>query len=180
MVRASTTAARPDRPRRFLAGAAVVGVAAVAVAGFIGAGLVGADGRDVRCEPPGDQLPAHRAAGCLAVSNGALLMVQTHDGWCIPGGFARDGETSAETAVRETREEAGVDVEVGAPRCAAPETAFVAHRCTVPEPRPAGRPDGVETRAVEWMDRARLEGLGDGELRFPSQRGAYLDALTGD
>jgi ADP-ribose pyrophosphatase YjhB (NUDIX family) len=33
--------------------------------------------------------------------------------WCFPGGFQEYGETPAETARREAREEAGVEVEVG-------------------------------------------------------------------
>jgi 8-oxo-dGTP diphosphatase len=33
--------------------------------------------------------------------------------WCSPGGFCEAGEHPVETVVRETREETGLDVEVG-------------------------------------------------------------------
>jgi 8-oxo-dGTP pyrophosphatase MutT (NUDIX family) len=42
-----------------------------------------------------------------------LLIRRTDNGlWAIPGGAQDVGEYIAETAVRETREESGIDVEV--------------------------------------------------------------------
>ena len=44
---------------------------------------------------------------------GRLLLVRHtghHDGWAVLGGAVEPGESPAETAVRETREEIGVDV----------------------------------------------------------------------
>jgi ADP-ribose pyrophosphatase YjhB (NUDIX family) len=42
-----------------------------------------------------------------------LLMKRTDDGtWCLPGGFVDPNESPRETAVRETREETGLDVRV--------------------------------------------------------------------
>jgi 8-oxo-dGTP pyrophosphatase MutT (NUDIX family) len=42
-----------------------------------------------------------------------LLIRRTDNGlWAIPGGAQDFGEYIAETAVRETREESGIDVEV--------------------------------------------------------------------
>lgn len=42
-----------------------------------------------------------------------LLMKRADDGtWCLPCGFVDPGESPAETAVRETKEETGLDVRV--------------------------------------------------------------------
>lgn len=38
-----------------------------------------------------------------------------HGYWTLPGGFMENGETTAQAAWRETREEAGADVAVDAP-----------------------------------------------------------------
>ena len=49
--------------------------------------------------------------GCLVVHAGRLLMVCTHDGrWSPPGGHLDFGESPADCAARETREETGVRV----------------------------------------------------------------------
>jgi ADP-ribose pyrophosphatase YjhB (NUDIX family) len=43
---------------------------------------------------------------------GILLMKRADDGtWCLPGGYVDPNESPRETAVRETREETGLDVE---------------------------------------------------------------------
>jgi ADP-ribose pyrophosphatase YjhB (NUDIX family) len=46
------------------------------------------------------------------IHGGRILLVRELDdgGWSMPGGWADVGESAAEAAVRETREEAGVDV----------------------------------------------------------------------
>lgn len=51
-----------------------------------------------------------RAAVIVA---GRILLVEENDasGWTMPGGWADVGESAAEAVVRETREEAGVEVE---------------------------------------------------------------------
>ena len=54
----------------------------------------------------------------MVVERGALLMVERggpiHTGyWAVPGGKVRRGEELAAAAVRETREETGLEVEVG-------------------------------------------------------------------
>lgn len=57
--------------------------------------------------------------GCfvLPVGDGAILMArhtyQHPDMWVMIGGLAEPGETFAETARREAREETGLDVEIG-------------------------------------------------------------------
>lgn len=46
-----------------------------------------------------------------------MLMVkqhhEDHDIWMVPGGGIEDGESAAEAAVREVKEETGLDIEVG-------------------------------------------------------------------
>ena len=45
-----------------------------------------------------------------------LLVKQSHEGndiWMAPGGGIEEGESAAEAAVREVREETGLDIEVG-------------------------------------------------------------------
>jgi ADP-ribose pyrophosphatase YjhB (NUDIX family) len=47
------------------------------------------------------------------IVEGRILLVEERDGggWSLPGGWADVGESAAEAVVRETREEAGVDVD---------------------------------------------------------------------
>ncbi|MEW2620945.1 NUDIX domain-containing protein [Streptomyces sp. NPDC048106] len=46
-------------------------------------------------------------------AGGRVLLVRNKDTWSLPGGRREAGETLAEAAVRETKEEAGVLVEAG-------------------------------------------------------------------
>jgi len=52
----------------------------------------------------------HRSAGGLVVRGATILLISTQRGrrWQLPKGHIEDGETSAQTAVREVREETGV------------------------------------------------------------------------
>jgi 8-oxo-dGTP diphosphatase len=55
------------------------------------------------------------AASALVYSGGRLLLVRstrTREHWAFPGGKSEPGETAEQTAVREVREEVGVDIEV--------------------------------------------------------------------
>jgi len=129
------------------------------------------------CEPPGTQIPDPRAAGCLAVHDGKLLLVQAADGrWSIPGGYVEPGEDGAAAAARETREEAGVEVRADRAACASERTRFVAYTCSV-RGAASPQPDGRETRAARFLDADAIRALPDGALRFPDQREAYLKAL---
>ena len=52
----------------------------------------------------------HRSAGGLVVEGERILLISTQTGrrWQLPKGHIEEGETSAQTAVREVREETGV------------------------------------------------------------------------
>ena len=52
---------------------------------------------------------------CIAtIRDGQILLTQRSDFpvWCLPGGAVDDGESLAQAAIREAREETGVDVEL--------------------------------------------------------------------
>ena len=81
--------------------------------------------------PPGDNLPRFICdscktihyqnprviAGCLPFFEDRVLLcrraIEPREGyWTLPAGFLENGETTADGALRETREEANADVEV--------------------------------------------------------------------
>jgi 8-oxo-dGTP diphosphatase len=47
-------------------------------------------------------------------ATGAVLLVRNRDSWSLPGGRREESETLAQAAVRETKEETGIVVEVDA------------------------------------------------------------------
>ncbi|MFI0723983.1 NUDIX hydrolase [Streptomyces sp. NPDC021224] len=70
--------------------------------------------------PPGQDSPAVRAAGTVlwrATPGGieiALIHRPRYDDWSLPKGKLKRGEGYAAAALRETREETGLDCELGA------------------------------------------------------------------
>jgi 8-oxo-dGTP pyrophosphatase MutT (NUDIX family) len=69
---------------------------------------------DIREKLAGELGPATPKVGATAaVVDGerVLTMRRPNGEWCLPGGNAEPGESPAETAVRETREETGLAVE---------------------------------------------------------------------
>ncbi len=84
--------------------------------------------------PPGDNLPRWVCDACgeIHYQNPRLVVgtIPEHDGrlllcrraieprygyWTLPAGFMENGETAGQAALRETLEEAGAQVELGAP-----------------------------------------------------------------
>jgi 8-oxo-dGTP diphosphatase len=57
-----------------------------------------------------------RAAGGLVLRDGEVLLVHRprYDDWTFPKGKAEDGETDEDCALREVREETGLDCRLGA------------------------------------------------------------------
>jgi len=73
--------------------------------------LPAADVRERLAGELGHVTPKLGATGALIDDEGRLLTMKRPVGeWCLPGGNADPGEGPAETVVRETREETGLDV----------------------------------------------------------------------
>lgn len=89
-------------------------------------------GREVTLQvPPGDSLPRHVCVSCGAIhyQNPKLVVgaIPVHEGkillarraieprlglWTLPAGFMENNETTAEAAIRETREEVCAEIEL--------------------------------------------------------------------
>ena len=122
-------------------------------------------------------------AGVLLVREGRVLLTRRSAAmerggrrWAFPGGHVESGETAEEAALRETREEAGVEARltgiVGRPHSILdPSTLVVAYRGeTEQEPRA-----GDETEAVRWF---APEELPWAEIAFPTTEAALRDLLA--
>jgi 8-oxo-dGTP pyrophosphatase MutT (NUDIX family) len=54
-----------------------------------------------------------KSCGCIIIENEKVLLVQEMEGhWGFPKGHVEPGETEAQTAIRETKEETNLNVEV--------------------------------------------------------------------
>ena len=58
-----------------------------------------------------------KSCGCIIVKDGMVLLIGARDDngrlfWSFPKGHQEEGETDVETALRETKEEVGLDVKV--------------------------------------------------------------------
>jgi ADP-ribose pyrophosphatase YjhB (NUDIX family) len=122
------------------------------------------------------------------VREGRVLLVRHTYGqktgvWTLPGGYAVHQELLDQSAVRELREETGLDAEVvdliavltvyneqGA-------GVFAVFRMQAPLGEPV--PDGVEVAEARWFSLAELKAMPDDQL-LPSIRNPVLAALEGD
>lgn len=123
------------------------------------------------------------AAGCLILRDGRVLLVKRaiepgYGKWVFPGGHVDRGETLEAAALRETREECGVDARVeglvGVYSYSGRPVVVAVYRASLlpgsPEPYPAD-----ETLEVGWFTPEEIDGL---ELAFRSSADA-LEALLG-
>ena len=58
-----------------------------------------------------------KSCGCIILKDDNVLLIGARDGngklfWSFPKGHQEDGETNFETAIRETKEEVGLDVKI--------------------------------------------------------------------
>ena len=128
--------------------------------------------RDLR-RVVGHQLLLLPSVSVLALDgDGRVLLVRLADtgAWATIGGSVEPDESPADAAVREAREEAGVDVElvrivdaIGGPgfRVRYPNGDETAYVTVVYEARVTGgtvQPDGDETTEVAWFARDELAG----------------------
>jgi 8-oxo-dGTP diphosphatase len=105
------------------------------------------------------------AAGVLLVRDGAVLLVKRRfepraGAWCLPAGFMEYGETPEHCAVREVREETGLDVRLTGlfgvyagfddPRVRAVLVLYTAER------RGGRLTPGDDARSTRWFPLARL------------------------
>lgn len=123
------------------------------------------------------------AAGCLVVRGGKVLLVRRgiepgYGRWVFPGGHVDRGETLEAAALRETREECGVEADleglVGVYSYPGRPVVVAVYRASLrpgsPEPYAAD-----ETLEVGWFSPEEIDGL---ELAFRSSADA-LSALLG-
>lgn len=54
-----------------------------------------------------------KSCGCIIIDNDKVLLIkQTKGHWSVPKGHVEENETEVETALRETKEETNLDVEI--------------------------------------------------------------------
>ncbi|MGW2601217.1 NUDIX hydrolase [Streptomyces klenkii] len=86
-----------------------------------------------------------------------VLLVRNRDTWSLPGGRREDGETLAEAAVRETKEETSVIVETGpvvhiSERLGlAVHDVFTVFRASLLSGEPAANPHDEDVSEVAWL-----------------------------
>ena len=59
------------------------------------------------------KIPQEKSCGCIVIDNNKVLLVKHNAGhWDFPKGHMEQGETEQETAIRETKEETNIEVEI--------------------------------------------------------------------
>jgi 8-oxo-dGTP pyrophosphatase MutT (NUDIX family) len=112
-------------------------------------------------------VPETAASVAIFDDRGCVLLVLERDEWAYPGGRLEPGETPEEAAVREAREEAGIEVDLGPLLCTRQwADGFVLHvfAATIADGEPHA-PCGI--REVGWFDPDEL----------PSPRSRALETL---
>ena len=102
--------------------------------------------------------------GALVTHEGRVLLVQQEDRWLLPGGMLEAGETPATGAIRETREETGIEIAVTGLAAIAEQTftdgreTFVFHFAVfdaTPETTDLATEPGIDGEAIHdvaWHD----------------------------
>ncbi len=136
--------------------------------------------------PPTELLPdgPRGNAGCLITGQGRALFVRDvwSKRWSLPGGGAESGETAAQTAVRETLEETGIEVNAWETldngegrfflyRCT-PKQELITHKGQLPPPPSAY----TEITRIALLD---PKALPIKDWRFPRQR-ELVERLTAE
>ncbi len=112
-------------------------------------------------------------AGCIVVESGKLLLVRSSSGQLsIPGGRANRQESAACTAIRETREETGLEVTPSGLATVWEATGFYMFSCDAR--RSDSQPLEALTRVTRklevdeilWLEPARFDAV---EWRYPGQ-----------
>lgn len=96
------------------------------------------------------------ASGAIFDEHGRVLLVLEREAWSYPGGRLERGETPEQAVVREAREEAGIEIELGRLVCVREwPDGFVLHvfATTIATGEPHA-PPGV--REVGWFDPTEL------------------------
>ena len=75
------------------------------------------EGAEVSIPKISNENADEKSCGCIILKNDKVLLIGARDDdgnlyWSFPKGHQEEGETDIETALRETREEVGLDVEV--------------------------------------------------------------------
>ncbi|MDO8431308.1 MAG: NUDIX hydrolase [Candidatus Binatus sp.] len=123
---------------------------------------------------PGPKL----VAGCLVIDHGKVLLLRrgiepARGKWTFPGGYVDLGENAADAALRETREEVGMRVELGSVLGVLGDTANPSLTLVVYLARPLDYPAMTSEEATEVQFFAPDE-IPWSELAFPTT----VDALT--
>ncbi len=117
------------------------------------------------------------SAGCIVFKEKKVLLVRYFSNYSFPKGHIENGETREECAVRETKEESGIDAHIVAPPIVVPSQKPGDRRNIYffPSLYAGGEPlsQKGETDEVMWVSIDEALGL----LTFDADKNALLSAL---